>query len=50
MAAVLTGDASPGGRLPVTFYDEAFVTARNITDMGLRSHQGVTYVSVCVCV
>lgn len=43
VAAVLFGDRNPGGRLPVTFYDEGLVASRNITDMGLRSHGGITY-------
>ncbi len=52
VVAVLFGDggAHPGGRLPVTIYDEGFVarrndtaTGHNITDMSLRSGDGVTY-------
>ena len=43
IAAVVFGDASPGGRLPVTFYDDSFVKSRNITEMGLRTHDGLTY-------
>ena len=43
VAAVVMGDASPGGRLPVTVYPEAFVDTRNITEMGLRTHDGLTY-------
>jgi beta-D-xylosidase 4 len=42
---VVFGDRAPGGRLPVTIYDEGFIedTSRNITDMSLRDSQGVTY-------
>ena len=52
VVAVLMGDdgVHPGGRLPVTIYDESFVarrndsaTGHNITDMSLRSGDGVTY-------
>jgi beta-glucosidase-like glycosyl hydrolase len=52
IVAVLMGDdgAHPGGRLPVTVYDDGFVarrndsaTGHNITDMSLRSGDGVTY-------
>ncbi len=58
VAAVLFGEHSPGGRLPVTIYDETLVVTRNITDMSLRSAEGLTCllrtqlvvcVSVCVC-
>jgi beta-glucosidase len=43
VAAVLFGDHNPGGRLPVTIYDETLVKGRNITDMSLRSAEGLTY-------
>ena len=43
VAAVMMGEASPGGRLPVTVYPESFVETRNITEMGLRTHDGLTY-------
>jgi beta-glucosidase len=43
VAAVVFGDRAPGGRLPVTVYDEGIVPSRNITDMSLRSAEGLTY-------
>lgn len=46
--SVLFGDRPPTGRLPVTIYDENFIahrnsSAHNITDMSLRSVDGLTY-------
>ena len=49
VAAVVFGDRAPGGRMPVTVYDESMNADRNITDMSLRktnrttSAQGLTY-------
>lgn len=47
IAAVLLGDRAPTGRLPVTIYDEGFVSDRgeagNITNMSLRENGGITY-------
>eukprot|EP00041_Stephanoeca_diplocostata_P034273 m.1156162 g.1156162 ORF g.1156162 m.1156162 type:complete len:985 (+) comp24492_c0_seq2:78-3032(+) len=48
VVSVLFGDRPPTGRLPVTIYDESFIahrnsSAHNITDMSLRSVDGVTY-------
>ena len=49
MAAIVFGERAPTGRLPVTIYDEGFIRSRptksgsNITDMGLRSELGLTY-------
>lgn len=43
VAAVVLGDRSPTGRLPVTLYDSSITEQRNITDMALRSHDGLTY-------
>jgi len=41
--ALLLGEASPSGLLPVTVYDADFVTARPITNLDLRGAGGVTY-------
>jgi beta-D-xylosidase 4 len=48
LVAVLLGDRQPTGRLPVTIYDESLIANRNssehnITDMSLRSVDGLTY-------
>jgi hypothetical protein len=47
VVAVLLGDREPTGRLPVTVYDEDFVSSRgdvgNITNMSLRDNGGITY-------
>jgi hypothetical protein len=48
LVAVLLGDRAPTGRLPVTIYDEQLIAHRNssehnITDMSLRSVDGLTY-------
>ena len=50
VAAVLFGEHSPGGRLPVTVYDETLVLRRNITDMSLRSVDGLTYLLLPICI
>jgi hypothetical protein len=50
VAAVLFGEHSPGGRLPVTVYDETLVLRRNITDMSLRSVDGLTYLLLPMCI
>ena len=43
MAALLFGDASPSGRLPVTVYPAVFASQRNITDQVLSNGVGCTY-------
>lgn len=43
VVAVLLGDRNPTGRLPVTVYDESLAQSRKITDMSLRSNNGLTY-------
>lgn len=47
VAAVVLGDRSPTGRLPVTLYDSSITEQRNITDMALRSHDGLTHLHYC---
>ena len=41
VASILFGDVSPSGRLTTTVYKEAFLSARNVTDMALAPHGGV---------
>ena len=41
--SVLYGDVSPAGKLPYTIYDVSLTNKRQITDMGLRSVEGITY-------
>jgi xylan 1,4-beta-xylosidase len=44
IAAVLTGDVPPAGRLPMTIYDASFTDVRpHIGDMDLRGGEGITY-------
>lgn len=41
IASILFGDVSPSGRLTTTVYREAFLAARNVTDMALAPHGDV---------